>query len=143
MSLRAPARQEPDFGKLNKWRCKWSKDGGYVYVLDGFSGTCTSACLHALKTIRNVRVVCIDKDHSLDYVRSFIPSKYWDKVLYIQDDIRQLDKRKLLSKIQAVWPDSVWSRFIHLHLSLSCRMYSRTDHSLSQHRAIDGTPLTA
>ena len=53
--------------------------------------------------MRRVRVVCINRDHSLDYIRTFIPSKYWGKVLYVQDDIRQIDIHNLLSKIQAVW----------------------------------------
>ena len=44
---------------------------------------------------------CINRDHSLNYIRAFIPCKYWDQVLYIQDDIRQLDIHKLLSRIQA------------------------------------------
>ena len=117
-------------------------EGGYVYVFDGFSGTCTSACLHALRTMRRVQVVCIDRDHSLDYIRAFIPCKYWEKVLYIQDDITDLDSNKLLSRIQAVWPDAKWKRFIHLHLSPSCQTYSRTDRGLSAHRDRYGRPLT-
>ena len=103
---------------------------------------CTSACLHALQTMRRVRVVCINRDHSLDYIRTFILSKYWDKVLYIQDDIRQLNIHKLLSRIQDVWPDAVWSRFIHLHLSPSCRTYLRADRGLSCHQDQDRRPLT-
>ena len=118
-------------------------EGGYVYVLDGFSGTCTWACLHALRTMRRVRVVCIDRDHSLDYICAFIPRKYWEKVLYIQDDITNLDIHKLLSRIQAVWPDAKWKQFIHLHLSPSCRTYSRADRGLSAHRDRDGRPLTS
>ena len=117
----APTRQETDRGKLGTTRraSTQARGHGYEYVLDGFSGTCTSKCLHALRTRRRSRVVCIDRDHTLESVRKNIPKKYWDRVLYIQDDIRALDEHTLLSRIKAAWPDAEWSKFTHLHLSPS------------------------
>ena len=115
---------------------------GWVYVLDAFSSTGTSACLHALRTRPNTRVVCIDRAHSLEYIRKHIPRKYWDRVLYIHDDITLLNARELSARMKAVWPDAELSDFIHCHASPSCRTYSRADRGKSRHRDKLGRPLT-
>ena len=35
----------------------------------------------------HARVVCIDRDHMLEYVCKHVLSKYWHRVLCIKDDI--------------------------------------------------------
>ena len=60
------------------------------YILDFYAGTCTSVALYALRTHKYARVVCIDRDHSLEWVRKHVPAKYLSRLLYIQEDVRAL-----------------------------------------------------
>ena len=93
--------------KKGKWlskhnRRRLSKNSQrHVYVLDLFSGTCTSAALYALRRHRHARVVCVDRDHTIEWVRrgGWIPERYLDRLLIINDDIRRLDKTKILEHV--------------------------------------------
>ena len=114
----------------------------WVYVLDAFSGTGTSACLHALRTRPNARVVCIERDYTIEYLRARIPRKYWDRVVYIHDDITSINEHELLRRVKATWPEAELSEFVHLHASPSCRTYSRADRGRSRHRDVAGRPLS-
>ena len=68
------------------------KPDGIQYTFDFFSGTLTSAALYALRAHANARVVCVDRDHDLDYVvgNGYIPSKYLDRYLHIHSDVMDL-----------------------------------------------------
>ena len=87
--------------------CKVRIHGARVrvsYILDLYAGTCTSAALYALRTHKYARVVCVDRDHSLEWVRKHVPAKYFRRLLYIQDDVRALDKNELMRRIKERWP---------------------------------------
>ena len=112
------------------------------YILDFYAGTCTSAALYALRTHKHARVVCIDRDHSLEWVRKHVPAKYLSRLLYIQEDVRALSKQELMRRIKERWPTAEWSKFSHIHASPSCRTHSRADRGFSRHRDRHGRPLS-
>ena len=91
-----------------------------TYIMDFYAGTCTSAALYALRTHKYARVVCIDRDHSLEWVRKHVPAKYFRRLLYIQDDMRMLDKNELMRRIKERWPTAEWCEFKHIHASPLC-----------------------
>ena len=86
-----------------------------------YAGTCTSAALYALRTHKYARVVCVDRDHSLEWVRKYVPAKYFRRLLYIQDDVHVLNKQELMRCIKECWLTAEWCEFKHIHASPSCR----------------------
>jgi len=62
---------------------------GVRYVFDFFSGTSTSAALYALRAHANARVVCVDRDHDLNWVvgDGYIERKYLSRYLHIHKDV--------------------------------------------------------
>jgi intergrase/recombinase len=89
------------------------RDGSrHVYVLDLFSGTCTSAALYALRRHPHARVVCVDRDHTLAWVRRSkrIPERYLERLLIINDDIRRLNKDKIMEARPSTVADGAVAR---------------------------------
>ena len=128
-------------GTTTRMRCR---GGRHVYVLDLFAGTCTSAALYALRRHPHARVVCVDRDRTLEWVRrsKLIPERYLDRLLIINDDIRRLDENIIMEHVRRRWPTARWHDFVHVHASPSCRSYSRADRGFSRHRDARGRPLT-
>ena len=71
---------------------------------DFFSGTCTSAALYGLRTNKNARFVCVDRDHSWQWVCRHIPRKYRARILYIKTDVLKLTMGDIIKKIKERWP---------------------------------------
>ena len=106
-------------------------------------GTGTSGGLYALKNHPSVRVVMIDNGHDFEYVKQWIPQEYHDRVLFIKQNIENLDADSILAMVKKVWPTAEWSKFVHMHGSPSCRSHSKADRNLTRHRDKDGRSLTA
>ena len=70
------------------------------FVIDVFSGTGTGACLYALKRIADSRVVCIDMECGSEFLKKYVPCKYWHRVVCIQQDVRRIDPAGLLKNVK-------------------------------------------
>ena len=111
-----------------KSRAAGARLGTYHHVLDLFSGTCTSAALYAPESNSRARVVCVDRDHSLKYIRGWIPKRYHNR-RDINDDI---NTNTLLGIIPQKWPKASWKRFIG---SFTCTLRQAADPILEQAQA--------
>ena len=113
------------------------------FVIDVFSGTGTGACLYALKRIADSRVVCIDMECGSEFLKQYVPKRYWHRVVCIQQDVRRIDPAGLLKNVKKAWSDFSLHKIVWAHASPSCRTYSRADRGLSKHRDGQGRPMTA
>ena len=75
---------------------------------DCFSRTCTSAALYGLCTNKNARFVCVDRDHSWQWVCRYILRKYRARILYIKTDVLKLTMEDISKKIKKRWPAARW-----------------------------------
>ena len=75
---------------------------------DCFSRTCTSAALYGLRTNKNARFVCVDRDHSWQWVCRYILRKYRARILYIKTDVLKLTMEDISKKIKKRWPAARW-----------------------------------
>jgi hypothetical protein len=109
---------------------------------DFFSGTCTSAALYGLRTNKSARFMCVDRDHSWQWVCRHIPRKYRARILYIKTDVLKLTMGDIIKKIKERWPAARWRHVKWVHASPSCRSHSQADRGRSRHRDQHGRPLT-
>ena len=80
------------------------------YTFDFFCGTSTSEALYALRAHANARVVCVDRDHDLQYVvdNGYIPSKYLGRYLHIHADVLDLTIDGIWKAVVERWPTAAW-----------------------------------
>ena len=90
-------------------------------------------------------MVCVDRDHDLDWVvdQGYIQPKYLNRYLHIHADVMELSVEDIWAAVVEKWPTAAWEEVAHVHASPSCRSHSRADRGRSRHRDGQGRPCSA
>ena len=107
------------------------------YVIDLFAGD-HSLAKYYLRNDPRCRVLCVDIRSKEDSLRT-VPKHLWNRIVYIQYNIKNLTYAKLKEWVYEAWQVSM-SEVYHCHASPDCRTLSKADKGRSGYRLEDGSP---